>query len=395
MSKPRTTSLLPEYVSQTVELADGDGLTFRKKILPYATIIYPKTKRHPGGPVTFDRAYHQDVIDSFAAHAYDNPTLQLATETNAHNMLPERAAGDVLALSHEQPDDVDGPGLYATIKAHSPEHAEMLRRNPKLGVSPEIVEGLKRVDGFKARRALRHVLATLAPRVAGLGQWRAVSLSDDEDDNGQLIDLSEAEYEETDMGSKNKGVTLELSDDDLEAALAEAASEFGYEDVDPDDDPNADPDADLTAKTKTKEPAMSLSETDTRQQVLSLAAEHEEIVLQLAEQRAELAGSKWATERQKLSLAGVPKSMLDEAGKVLGTADAAVLSLSSLDDDGDLTSEDVDAKQVIRNLLEHAKGVVELSDEIPGIAVEPGAPSEDANIKAGMDAWDARSGKVN
>jgi hypothetical protein len=40
----------------------------------------------------------------------------------------------------ERPDDVDGPGLYATLRARNAEHAKLLHEMPRLGVSAQVIE---------------------------------------------------------------------------------------------------------------------------------------------------------------------------------------------------------------------------------------------------------------
>lgn len=385
--KNRTVLLTPVIETGTVELSSSDapgGLVFRKKILPLGTITYPDPDAPTGSrKVTFDRAYHRTVIDAFKAHAIEAPTVQLADENNAHNMDLKRTAGTVEDVTTEQPGDVDGPGLYATIRARNEEHAALLHEMPRLGVSAQIKENIRRVDGQRFRAALRHVLVTADPRVVGLGPWRAVSLSSTEDD-GPVIDLSDAEYEEMEPVAKidtNDG-TLSLSDDDIEAALEEAANALG----DPDEDEDGDEGAGLTDDHA--QGSTSLSTVD-RGAYLNLAERLEARDIEVEGVKARLAAADWKAERLELSNAGVPKPLLDEAEKVLKHPGETVVSLS--DEDG--RGFGVDARRVIRSMLDVAKGAIDLSDVIPGSDHEPdlNLSNSDAD-EAFLNRWAAQAG---
>lgn len=369
--------LTPMLASATVDLAEegGPSLFFRKKILPEGAISYPDPDA-PGGRrrVSFDRGYHQRLISAFRDKAVECPTVQLADERNAHNMDLLRTAGAVHDLDLARPDDVDGPGLYAVIRARNEEHARLLRELPGLGVSAQIKENVDRVDGKKYPAALRHVLVTADPRVVGMGPWRPVSLSGDDD--GPVIDLSDADYEEMDMTAANGGGgfttndgEINLSDEEIEAALDAAAAAGGGLDL-ADDTGN-----DRAAAT-----------------MLQLASRLESADGTITGIQAKLAASDWKAERLELSNAGVPKVFLDEAEKVLKFAGENVLSLS--DEDGRQTS--VDARGVIRKLLELTRGTIDLSGDTPGSGAEPPLELSDSGDPAAekqfQDSWAARAG---
>lgn len=349
----------------------GDGkLLFRKRILPDTTIRHPNT----GEPVVFDRAYRQSLIDAFKAGAYDQVPLQFAGKDNAHTMDVERTRGEVVSLSHES--DGEDPGLYATIRAHTRKAAKVIQRNPALGVSCQIREQMHRVDGARYPRALRHVLATLDPRVVRLGRWQTVSLSADE--VGELLDLTNATEEKPvakiggkgGKGGKGKGgapAVLELSEDEAEAAVWAAVL-----DLEPDE--------------------LALSnggDGDNDPRLLSLAAGLEQQRSETRQVRGQLAASQWETERGKLSKAGVPKPFLDLAEELLANADAseAVLELSNADGE----TVKVDPARILRDMLDECKGLIDLANP-GGFSVEPddgGEAAHTATLKAG---WDARSG---
>jgi hypothetical protein len=86
---------------------------------------------------------------------------------------------------------LEGDGLYAVARLTDRGDA-LLAENPQLGVSARIVEGYERSDGQYFPAALQHVLATLDPRIPGLGSWQAVEAS-----NGVQItvDLSSTHFE--------------------------------------------------------------------------------------------------------------------------------------------------------------------------------------------------------
>lgn len=355
----RTVLLTPLTATETtVDLsADPGGLTFRKKILPVGTISYPDPGA-PGGQrkLSFDRSYHDELIRNFKAGAIECPTVQLADERNSHNMDLTRTAGEVTDLSPERPGDQDGPGLYATIRARNEDHARLLHEMPRLGVSAQIKERFGRVDGQKFRAALRHILVTADPRVVGLGPWRAVSLSTSDDD-GPVIDLSSGDYEEMEMG--NQGIptddgVLSLSDDEIEAALEEAADALEVLDYAPDHDDDGG----------YADGGVQLSEVSGT--LRSFASGLEERDVTIRGMQARLADSDWRAERLELSNAGVPKPLLDEAEKVLRYPGESVVSLA--DEDGREFTHD--ARTTIRRMLELARGTIDLSD-VPGSAGDP------------------------
>jgi hypothetical protein len=155
---------------------------YRKRILPKATISYR------GRKISFDDQYLTDLAQSFNDKAYDQVAFMLADTNNSHTLDPERFRGEVLGC------EVGDDGLYATIQV-TPAAAQVLKENPKLGVSARILENYQRSDGKQFPRALQHVLGTLDPVIPGLGTWEEVALS-----NGvapeNVIDLSATSYEE-------------------------------------------------------------------------------------------------------------------------------------------------------------------------------------------------------
>lgn len=386
------TIVLPPLATRMVALSEdvaGDRLTFRKKILPDGAIVYPKTAQHPGGRVEFDAKMRRLAIEAFHAGAYDSPTVQLATADNAHNQLPERAAGKIVALGEMEPGDTDGPGLYATVRAFTNKQAKLFRRNPDLGVSPTIVQNLRTVQGAHFPVAIRDICATLSPRVRGLGQWRTVSLS--ESDPGQIIDLSGTDYEEITVGKKQKAAkaanVVELSDDELEAALDAIMADGGQSVAELAEDGGQ---------------LLKLADDATMQQVLSLAAENEAVRDDVTAVQIELAEARWQRDAAAFQTGGrfgVSKAVLDLAEPLMRGAGESVLVLS--DTDGDTT---VDPRDVVRKILaeiQAGNAVLDLS-EVDGIGDEPVLEHKDgkttiANLSepesALVSEWDSRFGR--
>jgi hypothetical protein len=159
---------------------------YRKQVLAKRRINYPMsdgTKR----VVEFDDAYLTDLADSFKAGAYDLVPFQLATPQNQHNEDPRNYGGRVLGVEQT----ADGLDVILELSEDAAELVE--RTGRKLGVSARIKESLERVDGRTFKRAIRHVLGTLDPRMVDLRPWEPVDLSND--DPTDLIDLTGYTYQ--------------------------------------------------------------------------------------------------------------------------------------------------------------------------------------------------------
>src|SRR5579875_1479442 len=172
-----TTALLSPYQEQDV--VELSRTLFRKKLLPLGSINYK------GKKITFDQKFLADLAQSFKDGAYDQVAFQLADTNNNHTLDPERFRGEVKAL------ELTSDGLDVLVET-TPEGAELIRKNPKLGVSARILLGYERSDGKKFARAIQHVLGTLDPRVPGLGPWQEVALAN-EDEVSTTIDATTEE----------------------------------------------------------------------------------------------------------------------------------------------------------------------------------------------------------
>lgn len=343
--------------------------TFRKQILRTGQIPYK------GKTLTFDRAYLERAVESFNAKAFDQVPFVLADAENKHSSDPERFRGEVTSL------ELSGDGIDAIVEL-TEEGAEVVRANPRLGVSARLVPDVER-DGKTFAVAIEHVCGTLNPRVSGLRPWETTSLSSVRSHGltleREVIDLSASEYMDTTSLTDEHLEALKGLEGDARVAkarelLGEMKTEEPKEKTEDADAPKfrdrlksligvgkeeeedfdkavdnllAEENDDKTPKAKTgeKELVASLSDDDKRR--IDLAEETSRSV------DRRVAAAEWKSERRDLTEAGVPPAMLDLAEPILKSGEKAVIDLSA--------SEQADASEVIRKLLSEAKGTVDLS----------------------------------
>ena len=218
--------------------AQQAGSRWRKKLLPLGTINYK------GRVLNFDRDYLGGLVASFRQRAYDQVPFQLAGDENKHTNDVERTGGQITDMTLE-PD-----GLWIEMQP-TDRGARVLRDNPGLGVSARIVEDYGRSDGKKFPRAIQHVLATLDPRIPGMGGWQAVEAANDVQ---VTVDLSGEQFQEEtimpdlDTAQQEKlAKLLGLDVDKLAAVIGQMPAGTvpdpdalnGGEDPDLEDDPEA------------------------------------------------------------------------------------------------------------------------------------------------------------
>src|SRR5579862_7082215 len=190
-----TVLLAPVNERRPIELS---ATMFRKQILPLGKIKYK------GRTLNFDRDYLASLAKSFREGAYDTVPFQLADRDNNHTMDPQQFGGAVKAL------ELTKGGLDMIVEL-TPEAAELVRKAPKLGVSAQIIPDYTReADGKAFGNSLRHVLGTFDPRVTGMGAWQEVALSEEYDDDDDIVDATQEEVtalvpEGTPGGSGNGG----------------------------------------------------------------------------------------------------------------------------------------------------------------------------------------------
>lgn len=340
---PGSIYLTPTEGTAAVELS---RTMFRKKILPMGSIDYK------GRKINFDRDYLTDLATAFHDGAYDQTAFMLADASNAHTMDPERYRGEVRGV------EVADDGLYATFELSS-DAAEMVKANPKLGVSARIVENYRRSDGKTYPRAMQHVLGTLDPRIPGLGAWEEVSLSS-YDPSDELIDLTAAEFEGGTVQPKQTEEAAdseEFTDEEYAQLLAEldaeeaakgtgSGAEAGAE------EPTVDEPKKPEEQPQGQEPAVAQLSNEDRT-ALDLANEQvRELKRQNAEQRFE-------SEKREYVANGVPPALVELARPVLTAPDGFTIDLSNGDDE----NGKVDAAAVVRQLLDSSVGYIELAKE--------------------------------
>lgn len=360
---------------------------FRKQILPMRTINYK------GQSITFDRPFLQELVRNFKARAYDQVPFILADGRNAHNENPENFRGSVadLVLTED--------GLDAVLDL-SKEGAALVAANPELGVSARIMQGLAKSDGRRFGKVLRHVLATMDPRVTGMRPWQAVDLS--MDDGIEVVDLTAETYgKESNMpksklrvGSVNKQTktaTLDLSalsDDEFEALL-DLGEDTEEVVIDPktgkpvgtapveesgDDEEEADPEAEgdgeedpeaedaVVPGTGEKPPANVPPQLKKRSTtVTEEAVDQGDMVASLSNEfaawRTDQAKQTWKAKAKGFVDAGVPPFLVDLATPFMESPDSQVIELSN-------GGGSHDVKETMEKMLQGFIGVVDLTPEM-------------------------------
>lgn len=367
---------------------------FWKQILPIGSIDYN------GQKIDFDKQFHLDLAHAFRQDAYEQVPVVFADAENRHNMDPKNFGGDVLDIQSRP------SGLFALIEADK-DAERAIKKNPRLGVSARIVQGLNKADGRTFKRAVQHVLLTMNPRVSGMEPWQAVDLSA-EDADIEVVDLTAENYkEETEMARKTVKRTADgkidlsaLSDEEFQGLLDLAATMEAEADVEDDEDEDLDeneventtttPPA-KKKKSKTKITVEKESEGDDDEEE---EEEVDETDLSDAEKvrrsgdlatvrsmQIDLAEQKWASERKDYLTEGVPPFLLDLAEPVLRQPGAMTIDLSE--------GDSIDATATIRKMLDGFKGLIDLTPEIGHqIDLTDTSDSDDAFLKA----WDEQYG---
>lgn len=371
--------------------AQQAGSRWRKKLLPLGTIHYR------GRVLNFDRDYLSGLVSSFRGRAYDQVPFQLAGDENKHTNDVERTGGQITDMTLE-PD-----GLWIEMEP-TERGKQVLSDNPGLGVSARIVEGYDRSDGKKFSRAIQHVLATLDPRIPGMGGWQAVEAANDVqvtvDLSGESFTLEEPPMPDLDDDQQAKLAKLLGLDADKLAALitnlpegtAPGAGDLGDGgepgDPDPDlaaleaqidamsDEELAEWEASLQAEDMEPEPATAGLATPTAMALELAQATGDENARQLSIIQGQLDTERWQGERRRLIAGGVPPVVADLAQPLLEGA-GHVVDLAN--------GSSVDAGQIIRKVLAEFARITQSLDmgvEL-GTAMEPDdAESEAAKSRA-------------
>lgn len=306
-----------------VELSAGTNI-FEKEVLPYGKFGYR------GDSFEITPEWVDKAIQSFEDRAFDQTVVALADEDNSHKVdkRPDRFGGEVIKFKKTP------KGLSAVVQLTN-KVADLVRDNKKLGVSVRFREGYTReADGKSWPVVIDQVLGTLDPRITGMEPWKEITLSNIA--NGtEIKDSSNEEWvmpednKKTDEKTENEGnVTLTKEEyDAIKALLAKPAIEEKKEEEE-----------------EKKEPVtVGLSNESSR-------------VIELSQQ---VAYGRYERDAQTWKLAGVPPKIVELAAGVLASYDD--VKVVSLSNDG--TTKTVDAKSVVKAILDECKGMVELSNE--------------------------------
>lgn len=391
MKNPLKRRLHEQVIYTPFDLSDATPAEgkrrFWKQVLPNTTISYR------GRKIKFDRKYHMDLADAFKKKAFDQVPIVFANGENAHNMDPRNFGGDVLDLA------VRDDGLFALVEADK-SAAKEIKRNPRLGVSARIREAVEKADGRSFPRAIEHLCLTMNPRVTGMSPWEAAVDLSDEDADIEVVDLTAANYgKEEDMkrttkksaSSKVKKAqraaltgTIDLAEVDLSDLtdeqfqavldLSAAVAEREDEDEDVEDEPVEERRRVRRKKSKTKitidkdsedddpeDEAEDLDEDLDDDEADADLSDADKVirrgeVSQFQQMRIDLAEERWGRDRDAYIAAGVPPFLVDLAEDVLSLPDPLVVDLSD--------DEEIDASQVIRDMLDGVQKVVDLTGEI-------------------------------
>lgn len=368
--------LTPLAVGQAVEFSAGSGL-WKKQILPNRKIDYK------GRVLDFNRKYFTELARSFKRRAFDQNPIQIADAGNKHNNDPRNFGGDLVDLA------IEDDGLYGIFKP-SADGAEILQKNPRIGVSARILEGYRRSDGVHFDKALQHVLLTVDPHIPGMKPWEKVAELSADEQPEDTIDLS-SETEEEEMPTRKPTQTAATTDSEGEVTLSreeytafqemlqerKAALEFasslgedeedelgggGPEGADEDEDEDDGDEPDVPEQVRLTMEAQS-------QQILELTNQ--------ARQREVDAAVR------ELQREGLAPAIIEAARPLLGMADTAI-ELSN--------GEDVNVGEAVRGLLEAVVDLARNGEAFVQYDVELGRTDEtdpiEARRNALLDAWE-------
>jgi hypothetical protein len=383
--------LTPFLRGDAIEL--GNQL-WRKKILPVGDVQYNGRTLH------FTKDYNDSLARAYAAQAYDQVSFQMADAKNTHTNDPERHRGEIVAMTSE-PD-----GVWITMRP-TEAGAQVLRENPKLGVSARIVEGYARSDGQYFPQAIQHVLGTLDPRIPGLGAWTAIEAANQP---AVTIDLSAATFvgqgEETEMPDLNPQQKanldrlLNLNSGDLDKLLgsAPAAPQTVPAAGDPNpEDLNDQELADLIDAMSDEE--LAALETEFQAETVASAgatglSNEAQMAIDLANSRAdelerqsmifqgEFDAQRYENEKRALADLGVPP-YITELARPLLEGQGRTVDLSN--------GSRVDAGQIMRKVLSEYARMADMLD----LGVELGSPMDEPDGATASQATQDRQALVS
>ena len=398
---------LPRVESDTVDLSGAKNTLFWKKILPFGEINYE------GRRIRFDRQYAVDLTSAFKAGAFDQLAFILDKGDGKHHIDPEYQRGEFVDLA------VREDGLYGALKPNSDRAAQLIRENPKMGVSPRIFENLRHATGQTFKRAIHHVLGTLDPRIPGMGTWQEeVSLSAGSVDNtvdlsaatwgplgeeGSVADNEDTQAEQTGQEGNDsqtddqeqndlaEGTEEYLNDDDRALAEQIANGTLGSEGTNDAETAEVANSTESAAGTENGDNTEEVSTTTDTQTDLSGGTEGGQIDLarvieaqgaQLRQMQIDLARERFEGEARALVGDGVPPVLVDLARPFLAlppdTFSGGAIDLSRTGGE-QLPS----IQETLRKMLFEVKGILDLSRGEQGTNwAADGKDPEDAILEA-------------
>lgn len=391
-----TSAVLTPFVSDAA--LNTSGRTWRKKLLPIGDI------RYKGSVLKFTRDYLTRLASTFSQRAYDQVPFQLAPDDNRHTNDVERFAGEITSM------DVEPDGLWITLSA-TERGQKVLTDNPRCGVSARIVEDYDRADGKFFPAAVQHVLATLDPRIPGLGGWQAVEASNVPDD--QIWDLSNLEFSGQEEGGTGMpelteeqraklGKLLNIPDDEFDKIVANLTAPpapvpvppagqppAGSEDEDDElvkmieamsDEELAALESEFEAETAATAAATGLS-AEAQMAIEMANVRADETERQLGVITSKMDDDAYEAEKQRLTRAGIAPH-ITELAKPLLHGSGHVVDLSG-------GTGTVDAGQVMRAVLTEVGKMSRMLD----LGNELGTPMDEPD-SAGAEAADKARGDL-
>lgn len=337
-----STAVSPFVISDIteVELTDDKGKRklWRKQILPAGT------RKYEGEELDFAKI-NPAVVKAFDEKAFDAVPFVMSLPENKHPKANEEA--DQLEGDLEKLELAGDGSLFGYFDLSNSDRVQGIikKSNGKFGVSGRIeVDYTAKDSGKHFDYALSHVCGTTRPHLKGMAHWEPVDLSE-EDKEREVIDFSGEVIDEptTDKDKKGTGddlVAVEIPKEKLDKLLAL---------LDYEEDEIEETADDIEKKGEGELPPAAKAQ-------IAAAEAAGKKALELAENmQIDAASTRWDAERSKLLTEGVPPVILDLAGKVLSRHRPVTLEFA----EGDV----VDATEVIRNILDEAKGTITLGDE--------------------------------
>lgn len=349
-----------DHTGEVVELSKGSNL-FEKQVLPWGKFNYR------GKTFEITHEWADQAIKAFEEKAFDQTVVALADENNSHDVdeRPDRFGGEVVKF-------VKRPTGFNAIVRLTNKVAGLVRDNKKLGVSVRFHSNFTReADGRSWPIAIDQILGTTNPRIMGMAPWKEIALSN-VSDGESVEDSSEGEWNmpekkeekttpvtgEGEGGANPTEDKITLTKDEYAKFQALLATNEATDDGDDDDDTDIDG-------------VITQLEGDgvKQKQTVGLSADAKRVI-QLSN---EIARSNYERDALAWKQAGVPPAIVVLAAPVLSSYDE--VNVVSLSNDGSTAT--VDARKVVRDILDGLKGTIKLSQEEGHVGRSTGAEQDE------------------